>query len=264
MTAFGTLLKELREAQRYSQLALAVESEVSSKHISFLETGRSLPSREMVLQLARTLNADLTGTNQLLSSAGYSQQFSQMDLNAPEMGMVKEALQHMLQSHMPYPAMVMDRDYNLIAGNNAQLYLMQQVIQLGGQVPDQPNLLLALLDEKGFKPYLEEWENLACHMLQRVHQEHLSGPFRDQTCSILEQAMQLPGIPTDWRSRTVADRNTPVVSFRIRLGNQLLSLFSTIATFGTPLDITAQNVRVEYFFPSDEETRQFWLTAKLP
>ena len=258
MSAFGTMLRDMRLANRFSQLDFSLESNVSSKHISFLETGRSKPSQEMVLHLARALGADLAGTNRLLSAAGYSQLFSRQDLSAPEMKMVKEALDHMLISHMPYPAIVFDQNYYLIAGNSAQMFLFQQLIALGAKVGARPNVMLALLDEQGLKPFLEDWDNLACHMLQRVHQEHLAGPYRDQNCELLDQALALPGIPQDWKYRIVDGLDKPVVSFTIRLNDIRLNMFSTIATIGTPLDITAQNIRIEHFFPADEDTKAYW------
>ncbi|WP_083921090.1 helix-turn-helix domain-containing protein [Hahella ganghwensis] len=259
MSAFGTLLREMRIAQRFSQLDFALESDVSSKHISFLETGRSMPSQHMVLHLAQVLGADLAGTNRLLSAAGFSQVFSHQDLNAPEMKMVKEALDHMLLSHMPYPAMVFDQAYNLINGNAAQFFLIQQMVALGGKIGERPNILLAFLDEEGLKPFVENWEQVACHMLQRIHQEHLAGPYRDRENELLNQALALPGIPPDWKHHRVENLDKPVVAFTLKLGEARLNMFSTIATIGTPLDVTAQSIRIEHFFPADEPTRDYWI-----
>ncbi len=259
MSAFGTMLRDMRLASRFSQLDFSLESNVSSKHISFLETGRSKPSQEMVLHLVKVLNADLAGTNRLLSAAGYSQLYSRQDLDAPEMKMVKEALDHMLKSHMPYPALIFDQNYYLISGNQAQAFIIQQMMALGGKVDARLNVLLAFLDENGFKPFLEDWDNLACHMLQRVHQEHLSGPYREQDCELLKEDLALPGIPKDWKYRVIEDLDKAVVAFTIRLNDIRLNMFSTIATIGTPLDITAQNIRIEHFFPADEATKAYFL-----
>ncbi|OZG72550.1 transcriptional regulator [Hahella sp. CCB-MM4] len=259
MSAFGTLLREMRVAQRFSQLDFSLESNVSSKHISFLETGRSMPSQQMVLHLAQVLGADLAGTNRLLSAAGFSQVFTQQDLYAPEMRMVKEALDHMLVSHMPYPAMVFDQNYNLVNGNAAQFYLIQAMVALGGKIAERPNVLLAFLDENSLKPFVEDWDQLARHMLQRIYQEHLSGPYRDRENLLLKQALELPGIPSDWKQHRVENLDKPVVSFSLRLGDTRLNMFSTIATIGTPLDVTAQSIRIEHFFPADEQTKDYWI-----
>ncbi len=124
MSAFGTLFKEMRKGKRLSQMDLAFGSKVSPKHISFLETGRSKPSKGMVLRLAHMLQADLAGTNRLLLAAGYSPVYSNQNLSAPGMTMIKNALKHLLQGHLPYPAMVFDHEYYLVMANQA----MQEMI----------------------------------------------------------------------------------------------------------------------------------------
>lgn len=258
MSAFGTLFKEMRQGKRVSQMDFALECEVSAKHISFLETGRSKPSKGMVLHLAQMLQTDLAGTNRLLSAAGYSQVYSDQDLNAPGMAMIKDALDHLLRSHLPYPAVVFDHEYYLVTANQAMQDLMMRIVQLGGQFSARPNFLLALLDEQGIKSFVEDWENIACHMLQRVYHEHLAGPFRDQPNRLLEEALNMPGVPQDWKSHVVEHLDYPAIPFTLNLGEQQLNLFSTIATIGTPLDITAQNLRIEHFFPVDECSKAYW------
>ncbi len=259
MTAFGTMLKDIRQGQRFSQLDLACEANISSKHISFLETGRANPSKEMVLHIARVFNMDHARTNQLLSAAGYSQVFSKQDLNSPEMKIVKEAVEHLLNAHMPYPALLFDKDYNLLQANAAQLYLIQQMLLRGAKINPDSNLFLAFFQEGGLRPFLENWEMLACHMLQRIHQEHLTGPYRDQPNTLLEKALELPDVPKDWRDRSIEHLDKPVLPFTLKLGDIRLNMFSTISSFGTALDVTTQHLRIEHFFPADEATKEYWL-----
>lgn len=258
MSAFGTLFREMRQGKRLSQMDLALECEVSTKHISFLETGRSRPSKGMVLHLAQMLQSDLSGTNRLLSAAGYSQVYSDQDLSAPGMAMIKEALDHLLQGHLPYPAVVFDHEYYLVMANQAMQEMIVRMVGLGAVFPAQPNFLLSLLDNKGMKPFVDDWDHIACHMLQRVYHEHLAGPFRDQPNRLLEQALTMPGVPQNWKSHSVEHLDFPAIPFTLNLGDQRLRIFSTIATIGTPLDITAQNLRIEHFFPMDESTKAYW------
>ncbi|MBZ2168780.1 helix-turn-helix domain-containing protein [Marinobacter sp. F4216] len=258
MSAFGTLFREMRQGKRLSQMDFALACEVSAKHISFLETGRSQPSKGMVLHLAQMLKTDLAGTNRLLSAAGYSQVYSHQDLSAPGMAMIREALEHLLKGHLPYPAVVFDHEYNLVMANEAMQALMLRMVQLGAQLPARPNFLLALLDEAGIKPFVGDWENIACHMLQRVYHEHLAGPFRDQPNRLLDQALTVPGVPQHWKNHVVEHLDYPAIPFTLNLGDQQLNIFSTIATIGTPLDVTAQNLRIEHFFPMDERSKAYW------
>ena len=258
MSAFGTLFREMRQGKRLSQMDFALACEVSSKHISFLETGRSQPSKGMVLHLAQMLQMDLAGTNRLLSAAGYSQVYSDQDLSAPGMAMIKEALEHLLQGHLPYPAVVFDHEYYLVMANQAMQEMMGRMVALGAQFPARPNFLLSLLNDHGMKPFVGDWENIACHMLQRVYHEHLAGPFRDQPNRLLEQALTVPGVPQNWKSHVVEHLDYPAIPFTLNLGDQQLRIFSTIATIGTPLDVTAQNLRIEHFFPMDERSKAYW------
>lgn len=258
MSAFGTLLREMRRGKRQSQMDLALACEVSSKHISFLETGRSRPSKGMILHLAQMLQADLAGTNRLLSAAGYSQAYPDQDLNAPGMAMILDALEHLLQSHLPYPAAVFDHEYYLVMANQAMQTVMAKMIGLGASFPERPNFLLSLLEDQGMKPFVGEWETTACHMLQRVYHEHLAGPFRDQPNRLLEQALTMPGVPPNWKTHVVEHLEYPAIPFTLNLGDQQLRIFSTIASIGTPLDVTAQNLRIEHFFPMDEHTKAYW------
>lgn len=259
MSAFGTLFREMRQGKRLSQMDFALACEVSAKHISFLETGRSKPSKGMVLHLAQMLQTDLAGTNRLLSAAGYSQVYSDQDLSAPGMAMIREALDHLLQAHLPYPAVVFDHEYSLVMANQAMQALMSRMVELGAQFPARPNFLLSLLDDDGIKPFVGDWEAIACHLLQRVYHEHLAGPFRDQPNRLLELALTMPGVPPHWKSHTVEHLDYPAIPFTLNLGADQLSVFSTIATIGTPLDVTAQNLRIEHFFPMDERTKAYWL-----
>ena len=158
----------------------------------------------------------------------------------------------------PGAAVVFDHEYYLVMANQAMQAMMARMVELGAQFPPRPNFLLSVLDSNGIKPFVDDWENIACHLLQRVYHEHLSGPFRDQPNRLLEQALTVPGVPQDWKSHVVEHLDYPAIPFTLMLGEQKLRIFSTIATIGTPLDVTAQNLRIEHFFPMDEGSKAYW------
>lgn len=201
---------------------------------------------------------DLARTNRLLAAAGYSQQFSEQNLHEPEMKLVKDAVVHLINAHMPYPALLIDQHYNLLTGNAAQIHLFECMIKLGARLGPDSNLFLAFFEEDGLRPFLEDREALACHMLQRIHQEHLAGPYRDQENTLLAKALELSGIPQNWQNRAVEHVDKPILSFTLKLGVTRLKMFSTISSFGTPLDITAQQLRVEHLVPADDNTKLYW------
>jgi len=132
------------------------------------------------------------------------------------------------------------------------------MIELGAGFPERPNFLLSLLDDQGMKSFVGDWETIACHMLQRVYHEHLAGPFRDQPNRLLEQALTTPGVPPGWKTHVVEHLEYPAIPFTLNLGDRQLRIFSTIASIGTPLDITAQNLRIEHYFPMDEPRKAYW------
>ncbi|NJO66865.1 MAG: helix-turn-helix transcriptional regulator, partial [Leptolyngbyaceae cyanobacterium RM1_405_57] len=177
--SFGIFLKQWRNQRGFSQLDLAVSSQVSQRHISFLESGRAKPSREMVLQLATVLEVPLRQQNLMLTAAGFAPIHTEMDLAAPEMASVRKAIDFMLRQQEPYPALVVDRYWNLILANDAATRLLTTFIQ-----PDQLqnrfcrdgkiNLMRAVFHPLGLRPFIVDWEELSAHLLQRVHREAIS------------------------------------------------------------------------------------------
>lgn len=253
---FGPLLREVRTARRYSQLALAEHAEVSQRHLSFLESGRAQPSREMVLQLAQALELPLREQNRLLLAAGFAGVYPQRPLAAADMQPVREALQHLLNHHAPYPAVVVDRAWNVVMANA----VMARIISLVADpatlwarcCPDGvPNLLKLTFHPEGLRPYVENFEELGPFLLAHTAREALEHP---QVNPVLETVLRYPGIPPRWRSIEIPQQPLPVIPARFRIGAQRLSLFTMLCTFGTPRDITADELRVELSFPADAES----------
>lgn len=261
--SFGMLLKQWRNQCGFSQLDLAVTSQVSQRHISFLESGRAKPSREMVLQLATVLKIPLRQQNLMLSAAGFAPIHAETDLSAPEMTSVRKALDFMLRQQEPYPAFVIDRYWNLLLTNNAATRLLTAFID-----PDQLhthfyrdgkiNLMRVMFHPQGLRPFIVNWKNFAEHLLQRLHREALSEGQSEQSTALLNELMSNPGVAELWHPSSRTAQNALLLTVHLKRNHLELQFFSTIATLGTPYDITLQELRIECLFPADEATEQNW------
>ena len=248
MAAFGDLMRYWRGARKWSQLDLAAEAEISSRHLSFLETGRAQPSRDMVLRLAEVLDVPLRERNPLLAAAGFAPMYRETDLGSPALATVRKSIEFLLERHNPYPAVLVDRHWNLKLQNRGA------TIALGvfADVITPPiNVMRAMF--VGMRPFITNWDEIAPVMIQRLHREALAaGDARSR--ALLDEILKMEGIPAEWRVADL-DHETPViVPLCVRRGDLELKLFSTVTTLGTPLDITLQELRLETFFPADEAT----------
>jgi len=246
----GPLLRDWRQRRRLSQLDLALDAGVSARHLSFVETGRSRPSPEMVLHLAEQLEVPLRDRNGLLLAAGYAPVYGERPLDAPEMQPVRDALDLVLTGHEPYPAAVVDRGWNLVAGNRAIALLTEGVAP---ELLEPPvNVLRASLHPDGMAPRiinLDEWRN---HLLDRLdRQTTLTGD--DGLAELHRELSEYPGQATE--DPPGEDRGAGiVVPLRLRSDDGELAFFSTVTTFGTPVDITLSELAIESFFPADAKT----------
>jgi transcriptional regulator with XRE-family HTH domain len=244
--AVGSLLREWRQRRRLSQLELALSSGVSSRHLSFVETGRSRPSAELVLHLAEELDVPLRDRNHLLLAAGYAPRFAEHDLDAPELGPIREAIDLLLRGHEPYPALVVDRHWGLVAANRALGAL------LGGVAPhllEPPvNVLRVSLHPDGLAPRIVNLRQWRAHLLERLAREAFASG--DPALAALHEELRGYGEPAEG-----ADAATYIaVPLRLRHGDGELSFISTKTTFGTAVDVTVAELAIESFFPADEQT----------
>ncbi len=249
----GELLREWRNRRRMSQLDLALEANVSARHVSFVETGRSKPSREMVLTLAEQLEIPLREQNSLLLAAGYAPAFSETPLDTEEMSPVRHALDTILAGHEPYPAVIVDREWEILSSNAPAQILLQGV---SGELLAPPaNALRITLHPDGMAPRILNFEEWSGHLLTRLHRQALLS----QDPALAELERELLGYPGVQPSSGIAEPEEMLfVPLRLRLPNEtLLSLFSTVATFGTALDITLEELSIEAFFPADEATKDY-------
>lgn len=261
---FALLLKGWRERRKCSQLDLALDAGVSQRHLSFLESGRAQPSREMILQLAEVLDVPLRERNQLLHAAGFAPVFAQRELDNDEMDAVRQALEMMLRHHEPFPALVVNREWNLVLANTAA----QRFIGLLGN-PDevwhkvdpsgQRNVMRMTFASAGMQPLLSNWDQVATLLLSRLQREVAADPTHTALRELFDDLSQLPHVVQQWHNTPWNDTPPPILPLALGLGDHTLNVFTMISTFGTALDITAEELRVETFFPMDDFSRQFFL-----
>jgi transcriptional regulator with XRE-family HTH domain len=246
----GELLRRWREHRRLSQLELALDAEISARHLSFVETGRSVPSREMILLLADHLEVPLRERNQLLLAAGYAPVYAETDLDSPRMLAVREAVRQVLRAHEPYPAVAVDRQWNLVDANASVAMFSQDAAP--ELLAPPANVLRASLHPDGMARNIVNLGEWRAHLLARLRRQvaltadpelsRLYEELRAYPCDQPEPQVEVPG-PDDI-----------VVPLRIRHGGEELAFFGTVTTFGTPLDITVAELVIESFFPADAQT----------
>ena len=247
----GALLREWRQHRRLSQFELALESGVSSRHLSFVETGRSRPSAAMLLHLAERLEVPLRDRNHLLLAAGYAPVFAQRELDAPELGPVRDAIDQVLRGHEPYPALVIDRHWGLIAGNRAIDVLVKGVADHLLEPPI--NVLRLSLHPEGLAPRIVNLHQWRAHLLERLERDALASGDPALTVLRDELATYPDGEPGPSLDPAVADIAVPL---RVRHGEIELSFISTKTTFGTAVDVTVSELSIESFFPADTQTTE--------
>jgi transcriptional regulator with XRE-family HTH domain len=242
-----------------SQLALATEAEISTRHLSFLETGRAQPSREMVLLLAGVLDVPLRDQNMLLTAAGYAPVYRETPLAAPEVAEVRRALGFMLAQQEPYPAIVVDRLWNVVMQNDATGRVLGAFLDADAarEVPGPRNVVRLTFHPRGLRPWIANFEAVAGPLIQQIHREAVGGVPDEATRELLAELLAYPGVPARWRTPDTTAMSSPVLPLVLRRGDVTARFFTTIATLGTPLDVTLQELRVESFFPADDATEQF-------
>jgi len=255
-TTFGTGLRFWRDRRGLSQLDLAHAAETTQRHVSFLESGRTTPSREMVLRLAGALGLPLRQQNALLLAAGFAPAWTESDLSAPELARVNRALDYMLAQQEPYPAFVVDRRWNLLRANAGAARLSEFLLGPAPPTPalaDTPNLAVALVSPDGMRPFIVNWEDVALYFLRGVQADAIADGTRE-SAELLRRLLAFPGLPALSQVPWPAQGHAPVLIIHFRRKDTSLRMFTTIATLGTPHDVTLEEIRVESFFPQDDET----------
>ena len=249
---FAGSLRWWRRHRGLSQLDLAVRTEISQRHLSFLELGRASPSRDMVMRLAIALDVPLRQHNALLIAAGFAPVWRQTNLAAPELGEISRALDYMLAQQEPFPAVAVDRHWNLLRSNSGAVRLVEFLV--GPLAPDTPiNLADALVAPDVLRPHLLNWADVVRYFVRSVEAD-AAADGTSETATLHERLLAYEGVRAAVNAVPTDLAATPVLPMHFRKGNTSLRLFTTVATLGTPQDITAQELRIECFFPMDEET----------
>ncbi|MCO6383776.1 helix-turn-helix domain-containing protein [Oceanicola sp. 502str15] len=252
--SIGVLLKQWRQLRRLSQLALALDAGISQRHLSFVESGRSKPSRDMVLQLSRQLDVPLRDRNVMLNSAGYAPFFPQRPLDAPELSVAREIIEQILRGHLPHPALAVDRHWTLLSANAAVSHLLTGVAPrlLEGDV----NVLRLSLHPDGLASRilnLAEWRH---HILTRL--DHEIERSADPVLAALRAELQAFPLPAAVRPGRLTSGHSQAIAVPLRLKSDAgpLSFLATTTVFGTAVDVTLSEVAIEAFFPADKETAE--------
>ena len=257
----GSLLRRWRESRHLSQLDLALEAEVSARHVSFLETGRALPSREMLLTLSNVLDVPLRERNVLLQAAGFAPVYRETSLDDPRLAHVRAALELILRQHEPRSALAFDRHWDIVMVNAAFIRFLTAVLghEPAGLSPlvttKQPrlNLLELVFDPEGTRRAIVNWEPVAKALLNEAYRSAAwacDQKMRDRIAKILTY----PGVPARWREPDLDTPNALILPFELNLDGRIARMFSTVTTLGRPQDVTLQELHIEAFYPADAES----------
>jgi len=253
----GELLRYWRDARGKSQLELSLDSGLSQRHLSFIESGRSTPSRQALLDIAQALDIPLRERNALLLSSGYGPIFAESEWSAPEMQSLTKALERVLRQHEPYPAVVMDRYWHVVMRNESAPRFFNHFIDLESRKPPR-NLLHLMFDPKGLRPFITNWPEVAASLFQRVYRESIGRVIDEKTAELLAQLQAYPGVKAEWRQPSTSSA-LPLIPIGFALKGKRINLFSLITTVGAPVSITAQEFRMECMFPADDESERNYL-----
>ncbi|NYH16267.1 helix-turn-helix domain-containing protein [Paraburkholderia bryophila] len=259
----GVLLRHWRDMRGISQLDLSFNAGVSQRHISFIESGRSVPSRQMLMDIAQTLDIPLRERNTLLLAAGYAPMYSDNAWNAQEMHGVTKALDRMLRQHEPFPAIVMDRYWNVLMTNESAPRFFDCFIDMAARKGPR-NMLHLIFDPEGMRPFVSDWKAVADSLVQRVYRESVGRVIDDKTRELLDALRAYPEVdaklqPGDALKADSASASMPVIPMGFIKDGRVMNYFSMVTSVGTPQTIAAQELRIECMFPADDETEALHL-----
>jgi transcriptional regulator with XRE-family HTH domain len=252
----GALLQHWRQARRLSQLALAGEAGVSPRHLCFVETGRANPSREMVLTLAAVLDVPLRERNALLLAAGFAPMYRETGLDDAQLEPVRAALTAILRQQEPYPAVVMNRRWDILHSNAAADRFFGWLLGPREASSGPANVVRMMFDSRALRPMVSNWEAVAASLIGRVRREVVGGMPDAEAAALVDEVLAYADVPADLRRPRPDLATLPVIPIGFEKDGMRFRYFSTVTTLGTPQDVTAQELRIECFFPVDAETER--------
>jgi len=255
METFGAQLRSWRLARRISQEQLAERAGVSPRHLSFVETGRAQPSREVVLALAGVLDVPLRERNTLLAAAGFAAMFPASPLDGEELAHLRRAIAHVLAKQEPYGAVVIDGKLDVVQLNRgaAQLFGHFPPADDDGRAAAR-NIVLGVVHPGALRPYIANWGHVAGHLIARLHREVVARPYDESLRRLLSRVLAQPDVPADWRTPALGRSAAPFVTIHLRSPSLELRLFTMLTSIGTPLDVTAEELHIETYFPADDSS----------
>ena len=248
----GVVLREWRTTRRLSQLDLALAAEISTRHLSCVETGKAQPSREMLTRLADALDMPLRERNALLVAAGYAPRYPETALSTPELERVRRAIEFILRQQEPYPAFVVNRRWDVLMANDAAARVNRFVLR--GRDSIHGNMIRQLFDPADLRPAIANWEDVAGDLIRHLHDAVATAPSDQAARALLDEALAFPGVPSRWRRREIDNAPLPLLTTVLRRDEHELRFFSTITTFATSRDVTLDELHIECCFPVDEAT----------
>jgi transcriptional regulator with XRE-family HTH domain len=257
----GDLIREWRQRRRLSQLDLAIAANVSSRHLSFVETGRSRPTSEMILHLAEHLDVPLRDRNALLQAAGFAPAYRETALTDPAMADIRQALELILSQHEPFGAIAMDGGWNIVMANQAYTRFLSALAPgmklpppMTFAAPPRVNAMRLLFEQDGLRQHLVNWPQVARELLARLSREAAGADQR--AGALLQEPLRTPGVPGDWREPELDAPLSLVLPVAVALGDFTARFFTTLTTLGAPQDVTLQELRIESFHAADAATAQ--------
>jgi transcriptional regulator with XRE-family HTH domain len=251
-TYLGALLRHWRDIRGKSQFDLSLDAGVSQKQISFIESGRSAPGRQTLQELAQALDIPFRDRNILLLAAGYAPIYAEGAWNAPEMRSITRALARILRQHEPFPAVVMDRYWNVLMTNEAAPRFFNCFVDMAARKAPR-NVLHLMFDPEGMRPFVANWKDVARGLFERVYRESVGRVIDERTRDLLAALLAYPDVKSEWKAPGVANA-APVIPMSFVKDGKALNYFSMVTTVGTPQTIAAQELRIECIFPVDEAT----------
>jgi transcriptional regulator with XRE-family HTH domain len=266
----GPMLREWRAVRRRSQLEVAMDAGLSQRQFSFIESGRSAPKRETVLAIATALDIPLRERNTLLLASGFAPMYSDVAWSEPEMQSIKAAVDRMLRAQEPYPALLMDRYWNVLSDNHATWRFFGKFVDMEARAAQHVaerkprNLLHLMFDPTGMRPFIHDWPRVSQSLLQRVHREAVGRTMDERTQKLLNTLLAYPGAAVGAPADLDGASDLPMIPLSFERDGAVLNYFSMVSTVGTPRTIAAQELRVECLFPADEATEARHLALMSP
>jgi transcriptional regulator with XRE-family HTH domain len=251
---FSVLLRHHRTRRGLSQLDLALAADVSSRHVSFLETGRAKPSREMVLRLGATLGVPLRDQNVMLGAAGFQAEFDPPG-DAPALPpAVEQAVGRMMRQQEPFPLVVVDRLYDVVRANDGATRLIARLTVDPAALAPPLNAFRLLFDPRLCRPFVVEWERTARALLSRLHREALDRPNDEGLRSLVDSLFDYPDVPRSFRQPDFSLPSEPTLTLRLRRNGLELAFLTTLTVFNAPQSVALEDLRIESYFPLDDAT----------